>query len=418
MADTIPLSPAVPKPAHIPDSVVYDFDMFRDPAYLADPHHRILDLVKSAPPIFWTPRYGGHWMFLSHSANFNASRDPETFSSEFVSQSDIKAMLAKLPPGSPHIPQATPICLDPPAHSKYRAPLNRAFSPKTIAALRDDACALANELIDRVKSKGHCEFMSEVAEPFPVQIFLKMMGLPLSRLVEYRALVREHFSDIQPDAKKSIAKLQRIAAVMRDTFLERQEHPCDDLISTLWNVEIDGKPTALGDMENWGVLLFTAGLDTVMNGMGFGVRHLAQNPHLQDELRANPKLIPDAVEELLRRYSFTVPVRVLAKDAVFDGLPMRKGDRVMLFLPAADLDPKEFPNPERFDLMRANKVHIAFNAGPHRCLGSHLARVELQVIYEQLLSNLPTFRLDADRPPIFHGGHVVGVDSLSLRWDV
>jgi cytochrome P450 len=205
---------------------------------------------------------------------------------------------------------------------------------------------------------------------------------------------------------------------MRDSFLERREHPQDDIISMLWKIEIDGKPTTLEDMENYGVLLFIAGLDTVMNGIGHAVRHLAQNPALQDQLRANPKLIPEASEEMLRRYTFTVPPRAVARDMVFEGVQMKARERAMLFLPAADLDPKEFANSDTFDLTREKKPHIAFNAGPHRCLGSHLARVELQVLYEVMMARLPKFRLDPQHPPTFHCGHVVGVDSLHLRWDV
>ena len=186
------LSPAVPKPAHVLDSAVYDFDMFHDPAYVADPHTRILDLIKNAPPVFWTPRNGGHWMLLSHAANFNASRDTEAFSSEFMSQERIEAMKAQMPPGAPHIPLAVPINLDPPRHTKYRQPLQRAFSPKAIMALSDDIRALAGRLIDQVKDRGSCEFMAEIGEPLPVQVFLKMLGLPLERQAEYRALVREH----------------------------------------------------------------------------------------------------------------------------------------------------------------------------------------------------------------------------------
>ncbi|TAK99772.1 MAG: cytochrome P450, partial [Rhodospirillaceae bacterium] len=197
-----------------------------------------------------------------------------------------------------------------------------------------------------------------------------------------------------------------------------RDNPRDDIFSLLWQSKVEGKPTTLEDMENYSVLLFIAGLDTVMNGMGFGVRHLAQDLPLQDKLRKNPELISDAKEELLRRYTFTVPPRRVAKDMVFEGVPMKEGDRVMLFLPAADLDGKEFPNPERFELQRENNVHIAFNSGPHRCLGSHLARVELQVLYEQMLSRLPQFRLDPEHPPTFHCGNVVGVDTLNLVWDV
>lgn len=412
------LSPAVPTPAHVPESLVYDFDMFRDPAYVADPHKRILDLVRNAPPVFWTPRNGGHWMLLSHAANFNAARDTEGFSSEFIPRAEMAAMKAKLPPGMPHIPLPVPINVDPPEHGKYRAPLQRVFSPKSILNLKDSIAALATELIDAVKDRGHCEFMKEIAEPMPVRVFLKLLGLPVDRQDEYRAIVSQHLSDPASDPRAFIPKLQRIAASMHDTFMDRKEHPQDDIISLLWKIEIDGQPTTLQDMENYGVLLFIAGLDTVMNGIGHGVRHLALNPDLQDQLRANPKLVPEATEELLRRYTFTVPPRIVAKDLVFEGVQMKARERAMLFLPAADLDPKEFADSDRYDLNRENKVHIAFNAGPHRCLGSHLARVELQVLYEVLVSRLPKFRLDPQRPPTFHCGHVVGVDSLHLLWDV
>lgn len=418
MSAAASVSPAVPKPAHVPDSLVYDFDMFRDPAYVTDPHQRILDLVKNAPPIFWTPRNGGHWMLMSHAANFNASRDTDSFSSEFIPRAELAAMKAKLPPGMPHIPLPVPINVDPPEHSKYRTPLQRVFSPKSILALKDSIAALATELVDGVKERGHCEFMKEIAEPMPVRVFLKMLGLPLDRQDEYREIVSQHLSDPSSDARAMIPKLQRIAASMHDTFIARRDNPQDDIISLLWKIEIDGKPTTLEDMQNYGVLLFIAGLDTVMNGIGHGVRHLANNPDLQAQLRANPKMVPEATEELLRRYTFTVPPRIVAKDLVFEGVEMKARERAMLFLPAADLDPKEYAKPDSYDLNRENKVHIAFNAGPHRCLGSHLARVELQVIYEVLMARLPTFRLDPQRPPTFHCGHVVGVDSLHLLWDV
>jgi cytochrome P450 len=416
MTEAAKLSPAVAKPAHIPDSAVCDFDYFRDPAYLIDPHKRVLELVGTAPPIFWTPRNGGHWMFMSHAANFKASRDTQSFSSQFVSADQMKAFMAQLPPGTPRVPLAVPINLDPPDHTKYRAPLQRAFSPKTMLTLKDSIRTLANELIDAVIDRGRCDFMADIAEPLPVQVFLKLLGLPLERQTEYRALVREQLASGQTDAKQSMMGLLRVTASMRDTILARRDHPQDDLLSLLWKSEIDGKPTTMEDMENYAVLLFIAGLDTVMNGMGFGVRHLAKDLALQRQLRANPRMIPEAAEELLRRYTFTVPVRRVSKDIVFEGVSMKEGERVLLFLPAADLDPTEFSDSDRFDLEREKQAHIAFNAGPHRCLGSHLARVELQTLYEELLARLPEFRLDPAHPPRFHGGHVIGVDTLTLVW--
>src|ERR1700744_5138905 len=143
MSHAASLSPAVPRPAHIPDPAVYDFDMFRDPSFLPDPNHGGLQLVTRAPPVFWTPRNGGHWMFLSHAANFKASRDTESFTSQFVTREQLEGIRAKMPPGTPHLPLGTPINLDPPAHGQYRAPLQAAFSPKAMLALKEDIRTLA-----------------------------------------------------------------------------------------------------------------------------------------------------------------------------------------------------------------------------------------------------------------------------------
>jgi cytochrome P450 len=249
MSQAAALSPAVPTPPHIPAAAVYDFDMFRDPAILTDPHQRILELVRTAPPVFWTPRNGGHWMLLSHAANFKASRDTESFSSQFVTRAQLEAIRATMPAGTPHIPMATPINLDPPAHAVYRAPLQKAFSPKTMLALKDDIRTLADQLIDKVMSRGRCDFMVDIAEPLPVRVFLKLLGLPLERQDEYRALVTEHLADAEPNPGKVMLKLLRITAMMRETILERREHPRDDLISLLWQSQIDGRPTTLEDME-------------------------------------------------------------------------------------------------------------------------------------------------------------------------
>lgn len=417
MSETTVLTPQVEKPDHVPDALVYDFDYYHDEGLKTDPHGRLLDIIKATPPIFWSPRNGGNWVLRSHNAVYKASRDTDIFSSEFVPQEKIRAMAAAMPPGSPHIPQPLPINIDPPEHAIYRAPLQKVFSPKAILALKDSIRELAGQLIDAIKDKGQCEFMAAIGEPLPVQVFLKMLGLPLDRMPQYRALVSEHLAATDNDPQQVVKRLLQITGMMRDVVLARKDDPQDDILSMLWKTEINGKPTTLEDIENYGVLLFIAGLDTVMNGMGHGVRHLAADPELQRKLRADPKLIPEAGEELLRRYTFTVPMRVVGQDAVFEGVTMKKGERALVMLPAADLDAQEFPHPEAYDLNRENNVHIAFGVGPHRCLGSHLARVELQVLYEELLARLPEFRLDPANPPSFHGGNVIGVDKLSLVWD-
>ncbi len=415
---TATLTPAVPKPDHIPDALVYDFDLHNDPGLARDPHERVREIIAQTPPIFWTPRSGGSWVFRGHSAIYKASRDTAMFSNQYMSLEKMQAMQAALPPGTPRVPQAFTINLDPPVHGIYRSPIQSAFSPKSIALLRDSIRALAIELIDAVVPTGGCEFMKAVAEPLPVRVFLRMLGMPEDRYAEYRLLVEEYMKGTNGDPRETVGRMIRVAAAMRETLLARRDNLQDDIISLLWKSTIDGRPITIEDMENYGVLLFIAGLDTVMNGMGFAIRHLANDPALQQQLRENPKLIAEASEEMLRRYTFTVPPRFVGKDAEFEGVTFKQGDRVLLFLPAADLDPAEFPQPEDYSLERENNVHIAFGVGPHRCLGSHLARVEIQILYEEFLARVPSFRLDPAHPPVFHGGNVLGVDSLHLLWDV
>jgi cytochrome P450 len=412
------LSALAPRPPHVPESRVHDFDMFADPEYLAEPHTRILRLLREAPDIFWTPRNEGHWILLRHAPVFAASRDTELFSSQVIPPSQFPALIAALPAGLTYLPNPVPINRDPPEHTKYRAPLSKVFGPKTILALEEKIRLLADKLIDAIVPKGECDFIPEVAELLPVQVFLEMLGLPLSRQGEFRALVQRFLTTPPKDGLMAQLAVMRTVADAMDEFIKaRRAQPGDDLISLLWASEIDGQPVTHEDMLNYGCLLFIAGLDTVVNGIGFGIRHLAGDPALQAKLRAQPSLIARATEEFLRRYTFTIPARRVAHDAEFQGVQFREHDPVTLFLPGADLDEREFPEPEKYDLEREPKPHLAFNGGPHRCLGSHLARLEMQVMYQQMLARLPEFRLDPQRPPRFHCGNIIGIDTLTIQWN-
>jgi cytochrome P450 len=204
---------------------------------------------------------------------------------------------------------------------------------------------------------------------------------------------------------------------MMDEIIARRDDPRDDIISMLWATEIDGEPMTLELMEDYCGLLFLAGLDTVINAMAHGMRHLATHPALQAELRARPDKIVEATEELLRRYSITAPIRRAKADIELAGRMVKEDDLIVTYLSAADLDPREFPEPQKFDLDRENKNHLIFGAGPHRCLGSHLARIELQALYQVVLAGLPEFRPDPDKRPVFHAGNMLAVSSLPLRWD-
>ena len=406
-----------PRPDHVPEALVYDFDMYFDPGLVADMPARLLDLARNAPPIFWSPHDGGFWMICRHDAVGRAARDWEVFSSDHIAHSAQMQARGGEKIDMSNVVQPVPIMLDPPDHSKFRAPLNAAFSPRTMMALKERIRALTGDLIDRAKPNGGCEFMADIAEPIPVQVFLEIFGLPLERQAEFRRIAKEHLSQSFGSLDEAQRKLREIVDVMHDTLVDRMANPRDDVISLLAQATIDGKPLTMRDMQNYCVLLFIAGLDTVVNGMGHGVRHLAAHPALQEELRAHPALITEAAEELLRRYTFLAVIRTVAKDTVFDGVTMKRGETVKLGYPVADLDAAEFPDPDLFELNRDNKAHFAFGAGPHRCLGSHLARIELQTLYEELLARLPAFSLASDKPITYRCGPVIGPRELHLVWE-
>ncbi|MDG2002492.1 MAG: cytochrome P450 [Novosphingobium sp.] len=408
----------VPVPDHIPPEAVFDFDMRGDPGLLKDPHERVLELLRVAPKVFWTPRNGGRWVVMGHEELFHASRTPEIFSSGLMPADQMEAILSMIPEDQPRIPRATPITMDPPDHGVFRGPLQKAFSPRAAIDRTEEIRKLCDDLIDKVIDQGHCDFISDVAEPLPVTVFLRMMGLPTERLGEFRDLVHEFLEATMSGNPMAQAGLSRkVADAMLDDILARKDDPKDDIISLLWQTEVNGEEMSLDLMEDYCVLLFIAGLDTVINGMGFAVRHLAQDTVLQEKLRANPELIVEAVEEMLRRYSFAIPMRRVAEDTQFGGWTLKQGDWVTLYYPGANLDEREFENPEEFHLNRESNVHIAFGGGPHRCLGAHLARVELQVMYQQVLKRLPSFRLDPDKSASFHSGNIIAIDTLPIRWD-
>lgn len=411
------VSPLARKPDHVPDAAVYDFDMFTDPGLLKDPHERVREILREAPPVFWTPRNFGHWVAMGHEPAFEVARDWERFSSEYAPREDQDAMLRALPPDAPHIPRVRPISLDPPDHGKYRAALAAAFGPKAIKARTDEIRALAARLIDAAADQGRCDFIAAVAEPLPVLVFLRMMGLPGERLADFRALVHKLLAPGLLDPMEGAWRMRSIADALGEAIRARRDAPQDDLISLLWATEIDGEPMTMEIMEDFCVLLFIAGLDTVINAIGHAVRHMAVDQELQARLRADPALIPEAVEEMLRRYSFVTLVRRATADMEFGGWSLKRNERVMFSLAGAGLDPAHWPAADRFDLARQDKAHIAFGAGPHRCLGSHLARLELQLLYGELLARLPPFRLDTAKPVTFRGGNVMAVLSLPIRWD-
>jgi cytochrome P450 len=391
-------------PSHVCPEAVVDYDYFNHPGFKEDPHAAITRLFEGrSPRIIYTPLNGGHWVIGGYQELFDAARNTEVFSSTSM---QIPAMSDE--------PRLIPINLDPPQHGSYRAALSKAFAPGRMVRLEEPIRKLADELIDQVADKGETEFVAAISEPLPVIVFLGIAGVPRDRSRAFRDNVYSFLMD--PDAAKRADTLAFFNRELSALIKQKRAEPQDDLVSQLVSSNIDDRPISDEDLMGFLLLLMFAGLDTVTNAMSLGMRHLATDPQLQEELRSDPARIPLAVEELLRRYAFANMGRILMKDIEFHGLSMKKGDRA-LFVPAgAGLDPATYSDPTAVSLDRKEKGVPTFGFGPHRCVGMHLARLELRVLYAQWLKRIPTFSLSKTNPPRFHGGVVIGLEKLPLQW--
>ncbi|WNG39040.1 cytochrome P450 [Archangium violaceum] len=397
-------------PAHVPPELVYEYDIARDPRMLEDPHARMRSLIHEAPPIFFSPCNGGQWMVTRKKTIVDMTLNPEVFSSRSSATGEHSGE-QKDPTGGLTL---LPISVDPPQHTMYRTPLNQPLSAKSVASLEPAIRAMTNELIDKVLATGRCEFLSDIAEPLPVTLFMKLAGMPTNRLAEFRHLAAQASSPTVDPATRA-ETFKHIAGILAETIKARQEKREDDLISQLLDANLNGRNPNFHEMLGYSILLFLGGLDTVVNALCFGVRHLARDQELQAKLRTDPSLIPGAIEELLRLYGIVCMPRRVARDEVYHGVQFKKGDSVLLLLPAANYDDAAFPNPEQFILGRKEQ-HQTFNTGPHRCVGLNLARLEMKVFYQEWLKRVPPFRLDPEKKPQFIGGYTLAITNLPLVW--
>jgi len=396
-------------PSHVPPELVVDFQFDSVPGADRDSVQASADAARKLPDIFFglgVRRAGNAWVVTRHDLIREVYQDAETFSSQH--NADFGALVGETW-------KMLPLEADPPHHANWRILLNPIFTPARMGALEAKIDGFASELVDNVLAKGEAEFVKDFADIFPVKIFLEMFGLPLEHTSQFVAWEYDLLHGTSIDANRNAAIA--IVGYLRARIAERRARPADDIISYVAGAKIEGRP--LTDDEVLGVcfLLYTAGLDTVANMLSFMFKHLAEHPADQQALRDNPALIPNAVEELLRAYPIIISGRELARDTEFHGVTMRKGDTIVLPTQLAGRDEREFPNPDHVDFKRENVSHITFAAGPHRCVGSHLARRELRIALEQWLTRVPPFRVKPGETPHTHGLGVLGVNRLPLVWD-
>ena len=394
-------------PDHVPHHLVRNFSL-RSADGMNECPHSTLAKLHEGPRVFWTtsdPTKGGAWVITRAKELRAVLLDTKRFSSQKTT--GFSALIEENW-------DLIPLELDPPNHTRFRKLLNPLLSPPAVAKMANGVSESASILIEKIHLANHCEFIEDFAIPFPVGIFMQLMGLPKEMTASFLAWETGLLHTDNIEKRKESAS--QILSYLRQLIDERRACPTDDLTSFIVTAMPDGLP--LSDDEIVGILflLFIGGLDTVTSSLGFFFKHLAEDLMLQEQLRANPKQIPAASEEFFRRFSVVSSHRQAMADIDLGGAPIRKGDWVLCPHALGSLDPDQFSDPLALDIERKNVRHFAFAFGPHFCIGQFLARREIEIAMAEWLARIPTFRVDPNNKIKVHGGGVFGVDKLPLIW--
>jgi cytochrome P450 len=353
--------------------------------------------------------YSGDYRFLlltRMNEIRDAYQDPTLFSSSAVTLDA---------PNPPYM--WIPEMLDAPEHGKWRRLLGPIFSPAAIEALKPKVHQRFQEILDEIAPRGKCDYVADVSLRFPNTIFMEIMGLPVEQAEQFQDWETRilHVAGYGDDSLKAMHEVTQYFAGLLE---ERAAEPRDDILSKALQWEIDGEKVTQADLESFCLLLFMAGLDTVAAQLSYSMLHLAQNDADRARIVEEPALIPSAIEEFLRYYSFVTPSRKAMADTEIAGCPVKAGEMVHLPLAAANRDPAEFPDADKVIIDREDNRHLAFGAGPHRCLGSHLARQELFVGISEWHKRIPNYRLAVPLEEVREHGGQIGLNNLPLVWDV
>jgi cytochrome P450 len=306
--------------------------------------------------------------------------------------------------------------MDPPLHSNRRANLSRAFTPKRVADLEPRVRMIARSLVGRFASRGWCDIVAEFAALFPSQVIGELIGIPGDLLAECRSITDSVMRIEGPEGNAS--PVERADALFAALVAERRESPGDDLVSALLAVGGDGgEPLSDEEILGFCYLLLVGGNDTTTNLIGNGMELLFRHPDQRAALVAEPALIPQAVEEMLRREPPTqTSARQTTRDVELYGVTIPGDSRVLLVWGAANLDEREFPRPDRFDIYRSPERHLSLGHGAHFCMGAALARLEARVAFEELLACMPEFVI-LDEPERIRSVWAWGFESLRVGFE-
>ncbi len=395
-------------PEHVLPELVWDHDFIAFCAELEDPFVAAARLHQGSDVIWGTDvGYGrSGWIPTRYALQEEVFMSPERFSSE-----GIMGLNEMLGVDWPMIP----IEFDPPRHTLYRQVLNPLFSPRMVNGIEGSIRATCDMLIDGFASQGRCDYIADFAIRFPTYVFLAFMGLPRDMAPQF--LEWDHTLWRSEDVETRTQCARAILHYLESFVEEQRRKPSSDFMQGLFAGSVEGRPLTTEEILGICYLVYTAGLDTVYSSLGWHMRHLAETPGLQQRLRAQPDDIPRAANEFLRAFCVVSGARVVTRDLEFHGVPMRRGDLVCLPTYLAARDPQAFDDPHAIDIDRHPRI-MAFGTGHHACVGMHLARREIRIVLEAMLSRFDNIRIPEGEVYRYHSGAaVVGVDYLPLTWD-
>lgn len=397
-----------------PVELTVDFDVY-DPA-LSTPvdviQDRVAELAAKGPVVYSTA-HGGHWIVTRYHEIQKVLTDPETFSS-FPNNLVTNDMFKLIP-----------VEADPPEHAGMRHALLPLFSPQRMKKLSEEIRTVVNDLLDGFTARGEAEFISEFAHELPARVFLALMDWPLedaplfTEATDAILLGKPGGTEEESNQARMMAGLQMFGYFQK-VLEDRRTNPGDDITSVIVGSEVDlgGGIRRLTDDELCRMLfvLLIAGLHTVQGSLAWSIVHLVNHPDQRAAIIDDPALIPKAVEEILRIEAAVVPGRRATRDVELGGVTIAKDDQLIVMLCSANRDGAEFDDPDDFQIERYPNRHLSFGSGPHRCLGSHLARIELTVALEELHRRIPDYQMVDNDPPIFHSSQVRGCIRLPITF--
>jgi len=391
---------------------VYDLDTYQR----AIPHE-VFGRLRNESPVHWTEMPGGRgfWAITKYADVVAISKDPKTYSSARGGTN-----LMDLPPEELSIVQMMMVNMDPPQHNKFRNLVSKGFTPRMIAQLEPQIRAAAARTIDAVAQRGECDFVRAIAGDLPLIIIADLLGIPQedrgkvfdwsNRLIGFDD---PEFQTSLEDGKIAAGELWMYA---NSIAAKRREKPELDLTSVLVHASVDGEKLNEMEFDAFFLMLAVAGNETTRNAISGGMLALTQHPEQRKRLLDDPSLIPSAIEEILR---WVTPVihfrRTVTRDVELRGVQLREGDKVAIFYPSANRDEEVFANPFEFDVTRTPNEHLSFGVGQHFCLGSSLARLELRVIFEELLRRLPDIELAGDVRRL-RSNFINGIKTMPVRF--